>query len=69
MEPIDTEDAPVVSDETFMANVREALGNGYDRLCARCGVGVYDESDMHERACPEYAEWSPVTHPIAEAAR
>ena len=42
--------------ERFMANVREARENGYDRLCAHCGVGVYDDSDMHDRGCPEYVE-------------
>jgi len=45
---------PVVSDATFMENVREALENGYDRVCARCGVGTYDDSDIHEMPCPEY---------------
>lgn len=47
-------DKPVVGDDTFMKNVRDALENGYDRLCAHCGVGVYDISDIHERGCPEY---------------
>lgn len=54
-----TMDSPVVSDATFMENVREALGNGYDRLCAHCGVGTAgDGLDIHERACPEFnADW------------
>jgi hypothetical protein len=43
-----------LTDGTFMENVREARENGYDRLCATCGVGVYDASDIHERTCPEY---------------
>jgi len=52
------ETEPVVSDETFMRNVREALGNGYDRLCAHCGVGTaFFNLDIHERACPEFDEW------------
>lgn len=49
-------ETPVVSDEKFMANVREALENGYDLCCARCGVGIHDESDMHERRCPQYKD-------------
>lgn len=54
----ETVDQPVVSDATFMENVREALGNGYDRVCANCGVGTAaDDTDIHERACPEFAEW------------
>lgn len=44
---------PVVDDERFMENVREALANGYDRLCARCGAGTYDGYEIHETACPE----------------
>lgn len=49
---------PVVSDARFMENVREALMNGYDRLCARCGIGTAgDDMDIHERACPEFTEW------------
>jgi hypothetical protein len=47
----------VVDDETFMENVREALGNGYDRVCAHCGIGTAgDDMDIHERVCPEYDE-------------
>jgi hypothetical protein len=45
-----------VDDDRFMENVREARDNGYDRVCAACGVGVYDESDIHERSCPEFVE-------------
>lgn len=49
--------APVVSDDKFMANVREAHFNGYDRVCAHCGVGTAaDNMDIHERACPESDE-------------
>ena len=49
---------PVVPDDTFMENVREALVNGYDRVCARCGIGTAgDDMDIHERKCPEFAEW------------
>ena len=51
-----TEDTTAVDDKTFMENVREALSNGFDRCCSHCGIGVYDESDMHERGCPEYVE-------------
>jgi len=48
---------PVVIDATFMENVREALTNGYDAVCAACGVGLAgDDMDIHERACPEYLE-------------
>lgn len=49
-------EVPTVDDRTFMENVREALGNGYDRLCAHCGVGTAGD-DMDERSCPEFAEW------------
>lgn len=49
-------DTPAVDDAKFMANVREALSNGFDRCCSSCGVGVYDDSDMHERGCPEWTE-------------
>jgi hypothetical protein len=52
--PAPVDDEPVVDNDTFMENVREALSKGFDRLCAHCGVGVYDDSDIHERACPEY---------------
>ena len=51
-------ETPVVSDETFMGNVREALENGYDRCCAHCGTGTYDGYEIHERACPEYTDIS-----------
>jgi hypothetical protein len=57
--PADLVDLPVVDDATFMENVREALSNGFDRCCSCCGVGVYDDSDMHERECPEYVEFRP----------
>lgn len=50
---------PAVSDATFMENVREGLVNGFDLVCAFCGVGVYDDSDMHERPCPQYVEFKP----------
>lgn len=43
-----------VDDETFMENVREAIENGYDRCCVKCGTGVYDGYEIHDRACPEY---------------
>ena len=50
-------DQPVVDDERFMDNVREALTNGYDHVCAQCGIGVaHDDMDMHERGCSEYTE-------------
>ena len=53
-------DVPVVDDATFMENVREALINGYDRCCSRCGVGTaFDDIDIHERACPEFVEFMP----------
>lgn len=53
-----TTTAPVVDDETFMENVREAHVNGYDRVCAHCGVGTAgDDMDIHERRCPEFTEW------------
>ena len=43
-----------VDEDTFMQNVREALSNGFDRCCSQCGVGIYDDSDTHERRCPQY---------------
>lgn len=50
--------APVVDEATFIANVHEALSNGHDRVCAHCGVGTSpDDLDIHERRCPEFAEW------------
>lgn len=39
-------------DERFMENVVEARENGYDRVCAGCGCGMVDDSDIHERDCP-----------------
>lgn len=49
---------PVVDDATFMENVKEALENGHDRCCANCGVGTAgDDMDIHEKTCPEWAEW------------
>lgn len=54
-------EVPVVDDQTFMGNVREALENGHDRCCARCGVGTaFDDMDIHERGCPEFVEFMPV---------
>jgi hypothetical protein len=51
-------ETPVVDDGTFMENVREALSNGCDRLCAHCGIGTAgDDLDIHERVCPEFSEW------------
>jgi hypothetical protein len=47
---------PIVDDATFMDNVREALENGYDRCCARCGTGTYDGYEIHEKSCPEYVD-------------
>jgi hypothetical protein len=53
------DDLPSVEDKDFMENVREALGNGYDRCCAHCGVGTAgDDMDIHERACPEWTKES-----------
>lgn len=52
-------DLPVVTDAEFMENVREALDNGYDRCCARCGTGTYDGMEIHDRACPEYVPFDP----------
>lgn len=53
-----TDEQPVVADDTFMGNVRDALGNGYDRVCAHCGVGTAgDDMDIHERKCPEFREF------------
>ena len=50
---------PAVDDRTFMENVREALENGYDRVCALCGIGTAaDGMDIHERRCPEFDERS-----------
>lgn len=52
-----------IDDATFLYNVREARENGYDRVCVECGVGVVDDSDMHEGGssgilprCSEYVE-------------
>ena len=44
-------------DETrFMVNVREARENGYDLVCAECGVGMndedFDDAEAHEARCP-----------------
>jgi hypothetical protein len=50
---------PAVPDDEFMENVREALGNGFELVCAWCGSGIYDESDMHVRGCPKYVAWKP----------
>ena len=51
------EEQPVIDDAAFMKNVRDALGNGYDRLCAHCGIGTAgDDMDIHDRLCPEYDE-------------
>lgn len=51
----DQVEIPVVDDQTFMENVREALINGHDQCCAHCGVGTaFDGMDIHETQCPEY---------------
>lgn len=47
-----------IPDDEFMKNVVEARDNGFDFLCAYCGVGLYDESDIHDRYCSLYV--SPV---------
>lgn len=39
-------------DETILYNLREARENGYDLACSFCGVGIGDESDEHDYACP-----------------
>lgn len=50
---------PAVDDETFMDNVDEALVNGYDFVCARCGTGMNgDGMEIHDRRCPEFDERS-----------
>lgn len=52
-----SDEEPVVDDATFMKNAREALSNGYERLCAYCGIGTArDGMDIHERRCPEFDE-------------
>lgn len=51
--PVQAQSAPIVDDEQFMDNVREALDNGCEAVCAYCGTGLAgDGLDMHERACP-----------------
>lgn len=52
--------AAAVSDAAFLRNAQDARENGYDRLCAVCGVGTApDDMDIHERGCPEYEEFQP----------
>ena len=45
---------PVLTDEKFMANVREARENGHDIVCVECGSGIFDDSDIHDRECSSY---------------
>lgn len=42
--------------ERFLRNVREAQENGFDLVCGCCGVGLADESDMHDLGCVHYPE-------------
>ncbi len=39
-----------------MANVREAQSNGFDLVCAKCGVGMgdedFEEPGAHDTGCP-----------------
>lgn len=46
-------------DDDFMQHVRDARENGYELVCVECGVGVADDSDMHERGCSKYVEFQP----------
>jgi hypothetical protein len=41
---------------TFLLNLKEARENGYELVCAECGVGINDDSDWHDSGCPEYPE-------------
>ena len=43
-------------EERFWKNVREARANGFDLLCAVCGIGIHDDSDTHEPWCPQSGE-------------
>jgi hypothetical protein len=43
-------------DKGLVENVLEARSNGYDTVCTDCGVGITDESDMHERWCPQFVD-------------
>ena len=40
----------------FIPNVIEARENGYEEVCAECGVGIYDDTDMHERGCSRWVD-------------
>jgi hypothetical protein len=52
---VEQDEQPVVADDIFMENIRDALSDGYDLACAHCGVGTAgDDMDIHERQCPEY---------------
>lgn len=42
--------------ERFIANVVESRENGFEQVCAECGTGLYDESDMHARGCSKVPE-------------
>jgi hypothetical protein len=44
-----------IAEQTFLRNVAEARENGFTLVCAECGAGIYDESDLHERNCPAAA--------------
>lgn len=43
-------------DDRFLRNVKEARYCGYAFVCAECGCGIQDESDMHDPLCPDYPE-------------
>jgi hypothetical protein len=45
-----------ISDERLLRNVRDARDNGYDLVCAECGVGMtddeFEEEGSHDVGCP-----------------
>lgn len=57
-------------DNQFQRNVKDARDNGYDFLCAVCGAGITDDSDMHDLWCPHhptpFAAYAAFTAAIAE---
>lgn len=41
---------------SFLENALDARENGYDLVCAECGAGITDDSDLHERGCSHEGE-------------
>lgn len=46
----------MVDEERFIHNVADARDNGFELVCAQCGIGMtddeFEDADAHDTGCP-----------------